>query len=163
MLDKRSRSLAGESSWVRSNLEIFSTPGHFKAHDWLRIIQDAGDYILHDLFPDNPQRMEALYSLVAVCNACITMTSAYNSDNREQIDRLKLRVIEALCKCEFEYPSTERSIMFHILMHVPDIMYRWNGVRNFWNFFGERCCYTCLIVYIHVPYAVSFLTVLWQI
>lgn len=28
--------------------------------------------------------------------------------------------------------------MFHVLLHVPDAMFRWNAVRNFWGFFGER-------------------------
>lgn len=137
-LDERSRALAGEPSWIRGCLEVYSHPSHLKAHDWLRLIQDAGDYILHELYPDHPNRMDTLYSLIAACGACILGTSAHTSDNREQIDRLKLQVIEALCKCEAELPKTEHAVMFHILMHIPDLMYRWNAVRNFWNFFGER-------------------------
>ena len=29
--------------------------------------------------------------------------------------------------------------MFHVFMHVPEAMWRWNAIRNFWGFFGERC------------------------
>ena len=36
-------------------------------------------------------------------------------------------------------PKTEMSVMFHVLMHVPDAIWRWNAARNFWGFFGEKC------------------------
>jgi hypothetical protein len=52
---------------------------------------------------------------------------------------LRLRVIEAMCECERIMPSTELSVLFHILIHLPDMIERWNNVRNFWCFFGERC------------------------
>ena len=26
----------------------------------------------------------------------------------------------------------------HMLMHVPDLIFRWNAVRNMWCFFNER-------------------------
>jgi hypothetical protein len=52
---------------------------------------------------------------------------------------MKLAVVHALCKCEAEFPVTELAVMFHALLHVPDCIYRWNSVRNFWSFFGERC------------------------
>ena len=35
-------------------------------------------------------------------------------------------------------PKTELAVMFHILVHVPDMMYRWNRSANFWCFWGER-------------------------
>jgi hypothetical protein len=41
-------------------------------------------------------------------------------------------------------PKTEMAVMFHVLLHVPDAMYRWNAVRNFWGFFGERYYYFML-------------------
>jgi hypothetical protein len=41
-------------------------------------------------------------------------------------------------QCECVLPATELPVMFHILLHVPDCIYRWNSVRNYWSFFGER-------------------------
>ena len=138
MLDTRSRALAGEPSWIRSDLEVFSKGNTLKAHDWIRLVQDAGDYLLHDLFPDDPKRSLALYDLLSACNGCLTLTSPFDSENREVLDRLKLKVTEALSRCESVLPKTELAVMFHVLLHVPDAMYKWNAVRNFWAFFGER-------------------------
>jgi hypothetical protein len=123
---------------VRSNLEVFSKGSVLTAHDWLRVVQDAGDYLFHDLYPDKPEKMEALYALIQATKLCLTATSACDSENRSQLDRIQVEVTEALCKFECQLPKTERAVMFHILVHVPDAIYRWNSTRNFWCFFGER-------------------------
>ena len=102
------------------------------------MVQSAGDFILAGLFPDMPDRMEAIHSLLAVCSKILRATSAVDSNNREELDALKLEVVLALCHCEAEFPRTEMAVMFHILLHVPDAIYRWNNVRNFWSVFGER-------------------------
>lgn len=137
-LDARGRSLAGEPSWIRSNVEIYSHGANLTAHDWLQVVQSAGDYVLANLFPDYPHRMEAIHALLAVCSKILRATSAVDSNNREDLDALKLEVVVALCHCEAAFPRTEMAVMFHILLHVPDAIYKWNNVRNFWSFFGER-------------------------
>ena len=137
-LDERSRALGGEPQWIRNNCEVFSKPSLLKAHDWMLLIQQGGDYILADLYPDDPHKMESLYALIAVCNRILTEISPLDSENREEMDQIKLQTIEALSLCEASFPKTELCIMMHILMHVPDCIYRWNSVRNFWCFFGER-------------------------
>ena len=50
VLDSRSLALAGDSSWIRSNIEVYSHSGTMTAHDWIQIITKAGDYIMHDIF-----------------------------------------------------------------------------------------------------------------
>ena len=137
-LDARSTALGGHTWWIRSNLQMYSKSSTLKCHDWLHLIQDAGDYVLHGLYPDDPRKLQALHALVEACKGCLTKTSAFDSENREELDRLKLRVIEALSRCEAVLPKTEQAVMFHILMHVPDAIYRWNSVRNYWCFFSER-------------------------
>ena len=52
---------------------------------------------------------------------------------------MQVKVVEAIVLCESVLPKTELPVMLHVLLHVPDCMYRWNSVRNFWSFFGERC------------------------
>ena len=56
-------------------------------------------------------------------------------------------------------PKTELAVMFHILLHLPDSMFRWNAVRNFWGFFCERyfsyprpgfCARTCMWRLVHM-------------
>jgi hypothetical protein len=101
-------------------------------------VQSAGDYVLAGLFPANKRMGEAILALVSVCNSILTTSSDCTSNNRDQIDQLKVKVIEALVLCESVLPRTELPVMMHILLHVPDCMYRWNAVRNYWPFFGER-------------------------
>lgn len=137
-LDERSKSLSGEPSWIRSNLEVYTHGSTLTSHDWIQLVQSAGDYVLAGLFPENDRKSSALHALLAVCNAVIRMTSTYGQEDRGEINKLKLEVTEALCHIESVVPRTELAVMFHILLHVPDCIYRWNSVRNFWSFFTER-------------------------
>ena len=138
MLDQRSMDLGGEPKWIRSNIMICSHTSTLTAHDWMLLIQTAGHYLLHGLFEDVPEKMQCMLRLLNACNKCLTVTSAWDSENREEIDAVKLEVAEALAFVEAHMPRTELPVMFHVLLHVPDAIYRWNSVRNFWSFFSER-------------------------
>lgn len=137
LVDQRTLALAGEPTWVRSNIQMMGHSGALNDHDWMTIVHSAGDYVLADLF-DNPCFGDALYALLDVCRQCVEFCSTCVTDNRADVDRLKLAMAEALTLCEQVFPSTELCVMLHILMHVPDSIYRWNNVRNTWAFFGER-------------------------
>jgi hypothetical protein len=136
-MDARSLSLGGQSGWIRNNLEVFKHSGVLSSHDWFLLVQSAGDYLLHDIFPQD-EKVQCLLSLKEACNMLISATSAFDSENRQVIDQVKQTVIEALCEVEAMFPQTELAVMFHVLLHIPDAVYRWNNVRNFWAFFGER-------------------------
>lgn len=150
IMDKRSISLGGSTGWIRNNLEVFKHKAVLSSHDWFLLVQSAGDYLLHDVFPgDTDKRKEAcLLGIKDACSLCISTTSAFDSENRQVIDKVKQTVIEALCVAESLFPKTEMAVMFHVLLHIPDGIYRWNNVRNFWSFFGERCM-GWLIRFIH--------------
>ena len=137
-MDQRSMDLGGEPNWIRNNVGICSHASSLNSHDWMLLIQSAGHYLPHNLFPEEPDKQECLLTLLDACNRCLTTTSAYDSENREVIDQVKQAVVVALCKVEACMPRTELPVMFHVLLHVPDAIYRWNSVRNFWAFFGER-------------------------
>ena len=137
-MDTRSLALAGEPSWIRSGIEVFSKGGGLNSHDWIHLVQSAGDYLLAGLFEAHPLKQRTLFALLKVCNSLLQTSSPYTSENRETIDQLKVEVVEALCLVEIAFPSTELCVMLHLLLHVPDSIYRWNAVRNFWCFFGER-------------------------
>ena len=145
MLDQRSIHLGGEPGWIRNNIRICSQMSTLTAHDWMLLIQTAGHYLLQGLFADDRNKMQSLLRLLNACNRCINATSAWDSENREVIDAVKLEVIEALCYVEAYMPRTELPVMFHVLVHVPDAIYRWNSVRNYWSFFGERCILLCML------------------
>jgi hypothetical protein len=147
-MDKRSVSLGGSSGWIRNNLEVFKHKSVLTSHDWFLLVQSAGDYLLYDLFPGEECKEACLLALKDACSLCISTTSAFESENRQVIDKVKQTVIEALCVAEAIFPKTELAVMFHVLLHIPDGIYRWNNVRNFWSFFGERCM-GWLIRFIH--------------
>ena len=147
-MDKRSISLGGTTGWIRNNLEVFKHQAVLTSHDWFLLVQSAGDYLLYDMFPADNRKEACLLGLKNACSSCISATSAFDSENREVIDKVKETVVEALCVAEALFPKTEMAVMFHVLMHIPDGIYRWNNVRNFWSFFGERCM-GWLIRFIH--------------
>ena len=35
--------------------------------------------------------------------------------------------------------------LVHMLTHIPASIYKWNNVRNYWQFFGERYSYLCIL------------------
>lgn len=51
---------------------------------------------------------------------------------------LHLQAVEALCLLERDFPLTELAIFVHEILHVPEFVYRWNAVRNYWCFGTER-------------------------
>ena len=138
-VDRRSVNLGGQVGWIRNNLQLFKHTSTLTSHDWYLLVQGAGDYILYNIFPDSPRKVECLMALKNACNLCLSVTSACVSENRDELAKVKLPVIEALCNVERYLPKTELAIILHILLHIPDAIYRWNSARNFWAFFGERC------------------------
>jgi hypothetical protein len=53
-----------------------------------------------------------------------------------------MQVAEALTNFENDWPPQSHCIVAHELMHVPDCIYRWNSVRNYWAFHLERYALT---------------------
>ena len=124
-------------------MEIFSHTSHLKAHDWLLILQTAGDYMLHDLWDGHCEKLTALQDFKDCVNEVLQVSSPADEDDRDKIAALKLRVRVTLAKLERTLPLTEMPVLLHTLLHVPDSIYRWNSVRNYWAFFIERCVLNC--------------------
>ena len=62
-----------------------------------------------------------------------------DDDTATQTCRIaKKTIARALFKLERDFPCTELSIAIHELIHVPDFLWRWNSVRNYWCFVVER-------------------------
>jgi hypothetical protein len=82
-------------------------------------------------------------AMTEALNAILDATADYDPDDDEDdsLERtrtLHLQVNEALCKMERDFPLSELSIFVHEILHVPEFVYRWNSVRNFWCFATER-------------------------
>jgi hypothetical protein len=138
VLDDRSKALGGETGWVRNNIEIFTHSSTMTSHDWLVVLSQAGPYVLHEVF-NHARRDAALSALLLATTVLIEATSPADVPGcEEDLEKVRRQLIEAACLMESVLPKTELAPLFHILMHVPDMIYRWNHVRNFWCFFGER-------------------------
>jgi hypothetical protein len=143
-MDERSFELGGECAWIRGNLAIFRRTGSVIAHDWMRIVLDAEGYIFHGMFDDDPDGVymaEALSDLMAILRASMHATcdedSCGDSQNCSCVT-LSHKIRRALCIVEREFPRTEMSINQHQIVHIPELIHRWNNVRNYWAFFSER-------------------------
>ena len=145
-MDARSLALAGDPSWIRSNVEVFSGKG-LTSHDWFQLVLAAGEYIFAGLYPNNLLRMEAIFGLITCVQAMLKMQSPFDVDDRAELNELKLQVVSALVECEAALPRTELPVMLHLMAHVPDAIYRWNQVRNFWCFFSERSALSFYYLY----------------
>ena len=63
------------------------------------------------------------------------------AENLTGLQRLKMKVIKALCYFAKYMPKTEQARIIHVIIHFPDLIHRWNNVRNYWAYFNERYFY----------------------
>ena len=98
-------------------------------------------YVMRDTGPLLPRA--AYQAMTKALNAILDATADYDPDEEGDEAMVKcralhLQVIEALCLLERDFPLTELSIFVHEILHVPEFLYRWNSVRNYWCFATER-------------------------
>ena len=112
-----------------------------KVADWLTFLRSDIPYTFKDVGPHRPQ--EAFGEMVEALLLLLDATADYDPD--DQTDQttatcraLRDKVAKALCLLERDFPGTELSIAIHELIHVPDFVFRWNAVRNYWCFVVER-------------------------
>ena len=139
--DTRNRLLSGVSGWVRPAATPFARQSSCKCHDWKQLLQWTAGYVLHDVLPT--QFEQAFFDLAGVLGKLLEATGdielgeEYSDD--KVLEALKEESIRALMAVEATVPLTDVGpIVFHIIPHVVDAIYRWNSVRNFWAFFTER-------------------------
>jgi hypothetical protein len=136
-IDARCGELGGlETDWIATGLQPTKHTGSVKAVDCRRLLWHAGDYIFYDLFDD---KQEAVESWLDILRKVELSTADFNNDDAyEEIAALKMQVAEALTNFENEWPPQCHCIVAHEVMHLPDCIFRWNSVRNYWAFHLER-------------------------
>jgi hypothetical protein len=112
-----------------------------KTADWLMFLRSCVPYCFYETGPHRPR--EAFKAMIDALLHILNTTADYDPDDAEQTSSrtcraLKVRLARALTKLERDFPGTELSIAIHELIHIPDHMYRWNAVRNYWCFVVER-------------------------
>jgi hypothetical protein len=112
-----------------------------KVADWLTFLRTAIPYTFYQVGPSRPR--EAWKAMIDALNLVLDATADYDPDDEDDTSTRTCRavrtaLIRALFKLERDFPKTELSIAIHELVHVPDFLWRWNSVRNYWGFIVER-------------------------
>ena len=113
-----------------------------KAVDWLTFLRSAVPYTFYQVGPSRPR--EAFQAMIDALLLLLDAVADYDPDNMDDDSATqtcrtaRTAVARALFKLERDFPGTELSIGIHELVHVPDFLWRWNSVRNYWCFVVER-------------------------
>lgn len=136
--DDRSLDLGGGKRFLRTNLALFRRTGSWLGHDWVNLVATAaGRLILHCVL--GPAQAATVFMLFDVLFELLNANCPEDrADVLHALGQLKYRVVVALTHWEKDLPATELMLLLHELLHMPDAIARWNNLRNFWAFFGER-------------------------
>ena len=126
---------------------VFTNTGKLKSADWMHFLTTGILYVLKPIVQGRQER--ALVALVRALRLAVNATSdrdpmvtAFPEDDfarrAQECQELKLKIIGYLCEYENGAASTELPPVLHMLLHVPDAIYRWNSVRSMWVFTNER-------------------------
>lgn len=140
--DNRCAMLGGARGFIPNHAAMFQRPGSLKSVDWMHI-NGCFEYIFKDLLSENIA--ESLFTLSQTIEILLNLHSNIDQEPedgeptaRAGMELIKLKVIRNLCIVEKRLPLTDQCGHLHDLLHVPDAVFRWNAVRNFWSFFNER-------------------------
>jgi hypothetical protein len=151
LMDKRTMQLAASAKssadFVRKNMRPLKWTGSAKCADLSKLIEDGpGDYVFTETLPENISPAVAL--LLELLR--LIKSATCDVDDPVALDGLavvKERVTVLVCEYERYFPRSEICRVSHIMLHVVDMVHRWNNVRNFWCFLTER--YAHHIIYTH--------------
>ena len=123
--------------FVRANLAPSAQTGSIKGADCLKFVTEAGRYWYNETLPP-PQQRTWENGLKFIKDLLHATCDADDPEAVPTIRALKLATIRALCQWSRDVPKTAHAIIIHELLHICDMVYRWNNVRNFWCFLTER-------------------------
>jgi hypothetical protein len=149
--DVRMRQVSGcPNQHFSGKLRIFQNTGSFKSADWIHFITTGSLHVLKPMLRGHAQ--DALEAIVCAFRLLLGASSDvdpavvewpeddYNR-RKSEMRILKLKIARLLCRYERGSPASNMPRIVHMLMHVPDLIFRWNAVRNMWCFFNERYNY----------------------
>jgi hypothetical protein len=142
LLDTRTLQLAASAKsgadFVRKGLRPCKWTGSAKCADLAKLIEDGpGDYLFLESLP------EAIAPAVAQLLELLRLLKAASCDvsdpvAEEGLAATKEKVTQLVCMYERHFPRSEICRVTHVMLHVIDMVHRWNNVRNFWCFLTER-------------------------
>jgi hypothetical protein len=137
VVDDRCHALGGlTSDWITPGLAPMKHSGAVKAVDCRRLLWHAGDYVFYRMFGEQQAALEAWMDLLRKVER--STADFANEHAYQEMAELKEEVARGLAAYEANYPPQCHCVVAHEVMHVPDAIYRWNCVRNYWAFHLER-------------------------
>jgi hypothetical protein len=141
-LDTRVMQLAASttsgSDFVRKGMRPVRWTGSAKCADLSKITEDGpGDYIFTESLPEDIA--PGVAHLLKLLRVLKSASCDVNDDDAEAtLAATKEQVVVLVCQIERSFPRTEMCRVLHVVLHVCDMVRRWNNVRNFWCFLTER-------------------------
>jgi hypothetical protein len=141
-LDKRVSELAActtsATDFVRKGMKPLKWTGSTKVADLTKIIEDGpGDYIFTKSLPEEIE--PAVGHLLKLLRLLKVATCDVNDPLGEaDLAERKKQIIVLVCNYERFFPRSDVCRVSHWILHVCDMVARWNNVRNFWCFLTER-------------------------
>jgi hypothetical protein len=139
-IDYLSYSLGGTAGFL-PRVKLMHNTGRLKGGDIKRLCMGALPYLFANRLA-NKVNQNALDAMIEIHR--ITLEMDCNADdesiNHERVlKQRQKRMAELMCTYERGAPRSELPILTHEFVHVPEQVYEWNNVRNYWVFFSERC------------------------
>jgi hypothetical protein len=130
--------VTASADFVRKGLRPFKYTASAKCADLSKILEEGpGDYVFTNSLPKAIE--EHIGHLLELLRLVKTATCDVDDPNAETLlALLKGKVIVLLCQYERHFPRSEVCRVSHIIIHVMDMVHRWNNVRNYWCFLTER-------------------------
>jgi hypothetical protein len=128
------------AGWLPDNLRILDIS--YKCVVYMHITRSsAWHHLLGGVFPKGQtQALAALIDFLAAVQSadCDIVDMPAVADRVKKMKILRAKAVKTLLLVEREFPKTLLVVCLHNLLHFPDMIGRWNNVRNYWAFFMER-------------------------
>jgi hypothetical protein len=136
------------TDFVRKGLRPMKWTGSTKCADWAKLCEDGpGDYMFKETLPEDIS--EPVNKLLELLRLCKGATCDVNDPHAlAALTWRKHQITILVCEYERYFPLSEVCRVSHIVLHLCDMVQRWNSVRNFWCFLTER--YARCVLYVAV-------------
>jgi hypothetical protein len=115
----------------------FAGASRLKSHDWLTLTTWLAPHVLETMLDDDGQA-EARAALIDLCKLLADFCKPSADCSDDAFRTLEARTRRILKAVEDVLPATERTIIFHIVLHLPRQLY-WHGpLRLSWMYPYER-------------------------
>jgi hypothetical protein len=120
---------------------LFSKTHRMKAASFKRLADGPAFLIFRDVYTNDigiafQALLEIMYKILHL--TCDADGAVHTEATKRRVSRFQQEIAVAFVKLEEELPAMFFDISLHVLIHLPQCIFRWNHVRNFWCFASER-------------------------